>query len=78
MRTLVIGKFIEAEHLRGPERIRECGNVPGGTPTLADMFRRYGGPEGPFPSGNERQHTRSAAIGGCWRDSSAFSGEERH
>ena len=33
-------KFIEAEHLRGPERIRECGNVPGGTPTLADVFRR--------------------------------------
>ena len=35
-----LGKFIEAEHLRGPERIRECGNVPGGTPTLADVFRR--------------------------------------
>ena len=35
-----LGKFIEAEHLRGPERIRECGNAPGGTPTLADVFRR--------------------------------------
>ena len=35
-----LGKFIEAEHLRRPECIRECGNVPGGTPTLADVFRR--------------------------------------
>ena len=43
----------------------------------------YGGPEGPFPSGNERKRMRSAAfccatMSGHGRDSSAFSGEERH
>ena len=29
----------EAEHLRCPEHFCVCGNVPGGTSTLADMFR---------------------------------------
>ena len=33
------GKFTEEEHLRGLDRLRDCGNVPGGTPMLADMFR---------------------------------------
>ena len=36
--TRSLGKFTEAEHLRGPERIRACGNVLGGTPTLANIF----------------------------------------
>ena len=32
-------QITEAEHLRGPEHLRVCGNIPGGTFTLADMFR---------------------------------------
>ena len=31
--------FTEVEHLRGPEHLRTCENIPGGTFTLADMFR---------------------------------------
>ena len=31
--------FTEAEHLRGPEQLHACGNIPGGTLTLADMFQ---------------------------------------
>ena len=55
-----LGKFIGTEHLRGPERIRECGNVPGRTPTLANVFRRNVSASGFVPPGTFSRRNKSA------------------
>ena len=64
-----LGKFIEAE------RIRECRNVPGGTPTLAMVAQK-----GHFraeTSGSTRAVRQLADVGGILRFSAVKNGIER-
>ena len=72
----------QTEHFREPERFRGRATVPGGTLPLgtlplADIFQGYGGPEGPFPRGKQRNLAEAPRLDGKRRKRSAIGGQER-